>query len=126
MNMLTSSRSASTPSSAKVPTPFPLPSLLKPPNSPPGILGLFQAFFFQWLYFEIDHAGVHVHAIRRHWVSSTAWIILHLPFVLSYALAAATLSKLVLAHDCKDANFEDLGEAFQGRIEAVLEDGLRW
>lgn len=55
-----------------------------------------------------------------------AWIILHLPFVLAYALAAATLSKLVLAHDCSDTNVEDLGEAYQGKSVAELEDGLRW
>jgi hypothetical protein len=55
-----------------------------------------------------------------------AWIILHLPFVLSYALAAATLSKLVVAHDCSDTNVEDLGEAYQGKSVAELEDGVRW
>jgi Bacterial low temperature requirement A protein (LtrA) len=91
-----------------------------------GILGLFQAFAFQWLYFEIDHHGVHVHAIRRHRISGMAWITVHLPFVLSYALAAATLSKLVLAHDCSDSNVEDLGEDYQGKSVAALEDGLRW
>lgn len=55
-----------------------------------------------------------------------AWITIHLPFVLSYALAAATLSKLVLAHDCVDSNVEDLGEDYQGKSVAELQDGLRW
>ncbi|OAG40414.1 hypothetical protein AYO21_05314 [Fonsecaea monophora] len=91
-----------------------------------GILGLIQAFAFQWLYFEIDHQGVHVHAIRRHWLSSTVWITCHLPFVLSYVLGAATLSKLVLAHDCDNANVEDLGEAYQPRSVAEIDSGLRW
>ena len=27
-----------------------------------GILGLVQAFAFQWIYFEIDHHQIHVHA----------------------------------------------------------------
>jgi low temperature requirement protein LtrA len=91
-----------------------------------GILGLIQAFAFQWLYFEIDHHGVHVHAIRRHWISSTVWITCHLPFVLSYVLAAATLSKLVIAHDCDNANVEDLGETYQARSVAEIDQGLRW
>ncbi|OCT49150.1 hypothetical protein CLCR_04629 [Cladophialophora carrionii] len=91
-----------------------------------GILGLIQAFAFQWLYFEIDHHGVHVHAIRRHWLSSTVWITCHLPFVLSYVLAAATLSKLVIAHDCANANVEDLGESYQVKSVGGLEQGLRW
>jgi hypothetical protein len=91
-----------------------------------GILGLIQAFAFQWLYFEIDHQGVHVHAIRRHWLSSTVWITCHLPFVLSYVLAAATLSKLVIAHDCANANVEDLGETYQLKSVGELDQGLRW
>ena len=91
-----------------------------------GILGLIQAFAFQWLYFEIDHSGVHVHAIRRHWISSTVWITCHLPFVLSYVLAAATMSKLVIAHDCPNANVEDLGESYQPKSVAEIDQGLRW
>ncbi|ETI25999.1 hypothetical protein G647_02776 [Cladophialophora carrionii CBS 160.54] len=91
-----------------------------------GILGLIQAFAFQWLYFEIDHHGVHVHAIRRHWLSSTVWITCHLPFVLSYVLAAATLSKLVIAHDCANANVEELGESYQVKSVGELDQGLRW
>lgn len=59
-------------------------------------------------------------------MSSTAWITTHLPFVLSYVLAAATLSKLVLAHDCADTDVEDLGDLYQGRSVPKLEDGLRW
>jgi hypothetical protein len=91
-----------------------------------GILGLIQAFAFQWMYFEIDHEGVYVHAIRRHWLSSTVWITCHLPFVLSYTLAAATLSKLVIAHDCVNANVEDLGEVYQPKSYAEIDQGLRW
>jgi Bacterial low temperature requirement A protein (LtrA) len=30
-----------------------------------AILGLIQAFIFNWLYFEVDGANIHVHAIRR-------------------------------------------------------------
>ena len=91
-----------------------------------GILGLMQAFAFQWLYFDIDHHCVHIHAIRRHWLSTTVWITCHLPFVLSYTLAAATLSKLVIAHDCFNSNIEDLGETYQLKSVANLTQGLRW
>lgn len=94
-----------------------------------GILGLCQAFCFNWIYFEIDHYKIHVHAIRRHWASSMAWIAAHLPFVMAYVLAAATLSKLVLAHDCADANVEDLGETYAEKSAAIggeLPQGLRW
>lgn len=34
-----------------------------------AILGLTQAFCFNWLYFEIDSFNLHYHAIRRHNVS---------------------------------------------------------
>jgi low temperature requirement protein LtrA len=34
-----------------------------------AILGLCQAFIFNWLYFDVDGANIHVHAIRRHVVS---------------------------------------------------------
>ena len=94
-----------------------------------GILGLCQAYCFNWIYFEVDHYKIHVHAIRRHWISSMVWVTAHLPFVMGYVLAAATLSKLVLAHDCEGANVGDLGDVYAERSEAVgdhLPDGLRW
>lgn len=31
-----------------------------------AVLGLIQAFVFNWLYFEIDSFNLHTHAIRRH------------------------------------------------------------
>jgi hypothetical protein len=54
------------------------------------------------------------------------WVSVHLPFVMSYVLAAATLSKLVLAHDCPDADPETLGEQYVSKSEAELATGLRW
>ncbi|KAI4107723.1 MAG: hypothetical protein L6R37_001408 [Teloschistes peruensis] len=91
-----------------------------------AILGLVQAFFFNWLYFEIDGWNIHTHAIRRHVASSILWIFIHLPFIMAYVLAGASLSRLVLAHDCKDADSETLEEASLGRSEAEIEPGLRW
>lgn len=78
------------------------------------------------IYFEIDAYMVHVHAIRRHWLSSTVWSSAHLPFIMGYVLAASTLSQLVLAHDCSDTNPEDLGENYQGRSEPEVAKALRW
>ncbi|KAK4947358.1 hypothetical protein LTR10_013726 [Elasticomyces elasticus] len=91
-----------------------------------GALGLIQAFTFNWIYFEIDAYHVHVHAIRRHWLSSTVWVSAHLPFIMGYVLAASTLSQLVLAHDCRDANPEDLGESYQAKSAPEVAKALRW
>lgn len=30
-----------------------------------AVLGLIQAFFYNWIYFDIDASNIHVHAIRR-------------------------------------------------------------
>ena len=91
-----------------------------------GILGLVQAFAFNWIYFEIDHYNLHVHAIRRHWFSSSLWVTAQVPFIMGYVLAAATLSQLVLAHDCRDADPETLGEEYVARSPAVVSPGIRW
>lgn len=91
-----------------------------------AILGLIQAFCFNWLYFEIDGWNIHTHAIRRHFASSIAWITIHSPFIMSYVLAGASLSKLVLVHDSKDANPETLTESYVGLSEAEIAPGLRW
>ena len=91
-----------------------------------AVLGLIQAFSFNWLYFEIDSYNLHTHAIRRHFVSSMLWITAHLPFIMAYVLAGASLSKLVLATDCRDANPEDLTEVYAMKSEAEIPVGLRW
>jgi hypothetical protein len=51
---------------------------------------------------------------------------MHLPFVMSYILAAATLSGLVLAHDCPDANEHDLGEHYEERSLKDIPRAMRW
>lgn len=91
-----------------------------------AILGLIQAFSFNWIYFEIDACNIHTHAIRRHVASSSAWIIFHLPFIMSFVLAGASLSRLVLAHDCVNTDPETLGENYIGRSEPEIPTGLRW
>ena len=91
-----------------------------------AILGLIQAFSFNWIYFEIDACNIHTHAIRRHIASSMAWVVFHLPFIMSFVLAGASLSRLVLAHDCNDTDLESLGENYVGRSEPEIPIGLRW
>jgi low temperature requirement protein LtrA len=39
-----------------------------------AVLGLIQAFTFNWIYFEIDSWNLHSHAIRRHVVSGNPQI----------------------------------------------------
>ncbi|KAL8953727.1 MAG: hypothetical protein Q9222_000409 [Ikaeria aurantiellina] len=91
-----------------------------------AILGLIQAFCFNWLYFEIDGWNIHTHAIRRSILSSLTWIVIHLPFIMSYVLGGAALSKLVLAHDCADADVETLTEGYAELSESEIPPGLRW
>ncbi|KAF2836897.1 hypothetical protein M501DRAFT_978591 [Patellaria atrata CBS 101060] len=91
-----------------------------------AVLGLAQAFAYNWLYFEIDSFNLHVHAIRRHAFSAMAWILIHLPFVMSYVLAASTLAKVVLAHDCANADPHELWEVYEARSHEHLLDGQRW
>ena len=91
-----------------------------------AVLGLIQAFSFNWLYFEIDSWNLYTHAIRRHYVTSILWMTAHLPFIMAYVLAGASLSKLVLATDCHNANPEDLTEAYRAKSEPEVPEGLRW
>ncbi|MCJ1280498.1 hypothetical protein MMC21_008327 [Puttea exsequens] len=91
-----------------------------------AVLGLIQAFCFNWLYFEIDAWNLHTHAIRRHFLSALMWNTAHLPFIMGYVIAGAALSRLVLATDCRDANPEDLTEVYASRAEHEVSSGLRW
>jgi hypothetical protein len=54
------------------------------------------------------------------------WTTAHLPFIMSYVLAAAALSKLVLATDCSDTKVEDLTETYMLKSEPDIPFGLRW
>ena len=106
-------------------------------------LGLVQAFCFNWIYFELDGADLYTHAIRRsaasgklfsqHFVnqrannnSAMAWTTAHIPFIMSFVLAAAALSKLVLATDCRDTKIEDLTATYMLKSEPEIPIGLRW
>ena len=91
-----------------------------------AILGLIQAFTFNWIYFEIDAFNIHVHAIRRHVISFALWMTLHLPFIMAYVLASAALAKLVLAHDCSNTDPDSLSEDSKINSVSDIGPGLRW
>jgi len=91
-----------------------------------AVLGLLQAFCFNWIYFELDGADLYTHAIRRSAVSSLLWASATLPFIMSFVLAAGSLSKLVLATDCNDAKLEDLTEIYSEKSDQEIPEGLRW
>jgi len=91
-----------------------------------AVLGLIQSFIFNWLYFEVDTYNMHTHAIRRHFFSAFTWITIHLPFVMSFTLAAASLAKIVIAHDTSGTTAEDLLEPYSGRSEEELPESIWW
>lgn len=90
------------------------------------MLAVVQAFAIMWIYFDIDGWAIHVHAIRRHWISSSVWVFTHLPLSAAFILASSTLSDLVLAHDCINSNPEDLDEVYASRSVEELEQPMRW
>ena len=45
---------------------------------------------------------------------------------MAYVLAGASLSRLVLATDCHDANVDDLTDAYTGDSKPGVPSGLRW
>ena len=45
---------------------------------------------------------------------------------MGYVIAGASLSKLVLAHDCRETDIETLGEIYRERSEPEIPIGLRW
>ncbi|KAF1925056.1 uncharacterized protein M421DRAFT_424276 [Didymella exigua CBS 183.55] len=91
-----------------------------------AVLGLVQAFTFNWIYFEIDSFNLHTHAIRRHVGSAMVWFSIHLPFIMSFVLSAGALAVLVRAHDCLDAEVESLFETSIPRSDDHISIGLQW
>jgi hypothetical protein len=45
---------------------------------------------------------------------------------MSFVLAAAALSRLVIAHDCANANIESLTDTYASKSEGNISNGLRW
>ncbi|KAK5126641.1 hypothetical protein LTR85_009575 [Meristemomyces frigidus] len=91
-----------------------------------AVLGLIQAFCFNWIYFEIDGANLHLHAIRRHKFSAMVWNMAHLPFIMAFVLGGGALARLVVATDTPQSRLEDLTIAYQVRSESEIRVGIRW
>ena len=100
-------------------------------------LSMCIAYGLNWLYFDVDNTNLEVHAIRRHIVSSMIYGLAHLPFIMvslhflpsSYkgiTLVGAALEYLVIAHDCPDANPDDLADDYRLHSEDHVNPGLRW
>lgn len=91
-----------------------------------AILVLIQAFSINWIYFDIDGANLHVHAIRRSAKTSVVWVQAHVTFIMGLILASGAMARLVLAHDCSNAEPESLGGSYIERSDAEIPSGLRW
>lgn len=90
-------------------------------------LSLLQAFALNSIYFEMDSFNLHTHAVRRHnRIYVFMWKTTHIPFVMSFVAAGATISRLVLAHDCKHCPLEALAKAYVSRSQASISQGQRW
>ena len=91
-----------------------------------AILGLIQAFCFNWIYFEIDGANLSLHAIRRNKFTAFLWSMAHLPFIMAFVLGGGALARLVVATDTPHAELEHLTETYQARSEPEIRAGIRW
>lgn len=110
-----------------------------------AVLGLVQAFLFNWLYFDVDASTIKAHAIRysanggkhflfllsvsRHSLTMTAailWQFAHLPFVMAYIVATSGLATLVLVTDGPGTDIEQLAEADRPRSEEHFSAGVRY
>lgn len=91
-----------------------------------AILGLIQAFLFNWIYFDIDGSGLHLHAIRRSVHSALLWGFAHLPFIMGYILASAGLSKLVLITDVPGTDPKQLSSHYSPLAEETIPNGIRY
>ncbi|KAK7415531.1 hypothetical protein QQZ08_012309 [Neonectria magnoliae] len=91
-----------------------------------AVLGLVQAFVFNWIYFDVDGSNIDVHAIRHSVVAASVWSYAHLPFVMGYILASAGLSKLVLTTDTPNTNPEQLSEHYNERADPEIANGIRF
>lgn len=55
------------------------------------------AFNLNWMYFDSQACKHFVHALRRHWMTSFLFTILHLPLCMSLLLASAAMNRLVIS-----------------------------
>lgn len=55
------------------------------------------AFNLNWMYFDSQACKTFVHALRRHWVTSFLFTMLHLPLCMSLLLASSAMHRLVVS-----------------------------
>jgi len=67
-----------------------------------------------------------LYQVRADSYIALLWVSAHLPFLLGFSLAGASLSKLVVAHDCPGADVESLTEAYMAKSSDTVDIGLRW
>ncbi|KAH0594232.1 hypothetical protein MHUMG1_08071 [Metarhizium humberi] len=91
-----------------------------------AVLGLMQAFFFNWIYFDVDASTINVHAIRHSANGAVLWQFAHLPFVMGYIVATSALSTLVLALDVPNTERDQLRPPYSVRAEEHLSSGVRF
>ncbi|KAJ6442007.1 low temperature requirement A protein(LtrA) [Purpureocillium lavendulum] len=91
-----------------------------------AVLGLIQAFIFNWIYFDVDARNLNLHAIRRSANTAILWQFAHLPFVMGYIVATSGLSTLVLASDVANANPEQLAEPYSSHSEDHFGNAVRF
>ncbi|KAJ1338182.1 low temperature requirement protein A [Microdochium nivale] len=91
-----------------------------------AIIGLIQAFIFNWIYFEVDGENIHLHAIRRSKHTSAIWNVAHLPFICAYTLSSAAMSKIVVASDSPNSDPASLEAYYAGKSKAYVTQGVRW
>lgn len=78
------------------------------------------------LKFQKSHHRASSSRIQLIFLLALLWVSAHLPFLLGFSLAGASLSKLVVAHDCADADVESLTEAYVAKSLDSIDIGLRW
>lgn len=113
-----------------------------------AVMGLVQAFIFNWIYFDVDGKNLNLHAIRRSantgksyfhkktniyiqcaWADTSAailWQFAHLPFIMGYIVATSALTTLVLASDVADANPAELAEPYSAHSEDHFGNAVRF
>ncbi|KFA77142.1 hypothetical protein S40288_05295 [Stachybotrys chartarum IBT 40288] len=91
-----------------------------------SLLGLAQAFIFNWIYFDIDASNIHTHAIRRSGSAAALWQHIHLPFIMAFLVATAGLSLLVLASDVPLADPERLSSNYRDLSLDYIQSGTRF
>lgn len=61
------------------------------------------SFMLIWLYYDADSSRTYQHALRRNWLTSHAFSLIHFPLSASLILAGASLAKLIKDEDGEES-----------------------